>query len=152
MSPRRPRKRTARAAGLLLLALTASCAGGTEDTGERRIAAPSDGWIELVIRDPHVPADPLGDPGANSGEPPPCEVELELGGSRVLARPLSPRGEAPPFTVRETLRLSAPPGRHRGTLYYSGCRTSWGQLDGRDVDVALEVRTGYVTRLEFDGC
>ena len=42
-------------------------------------------------------------------------------------------------------------GRHRGTLYYSGCRTSWGQLDGRDVDVALEVRTGYVTRLEFDG-
>lgn len=138
--------------GLLLLAVLAvSCAAPQEGASTRREADPSDGWIELAIQDPHVPADPLGDPGASSGKPPPCELELQLGGSQALFRPLTPRGETPPYTVQETLRVAAAPGSHSGTLYYSGCRTAWGQLDSRELDVALEVRTGQVTRLEFDG-
>jgi len=136
---------------MLALVLAISCAEASLGGPERHIANASDGWIELRILDPHVPADPLGDPGSSSGRPPPCEVELELSGSRILTRPLDPRGDEPPYTVRETLRVAVPPGAHRGTLYYSGCRTAWGQLDGRDVDVSLEVRTGYVTRVEFDG-
>jgi hypothetical protein len=146
------RVRGSAAAGLLLTLLwAASCAGPADGGARERAPRASDGWLELVIRDAHVPADPLGDPGASSGGPPPCEVELELGGEPVLARALSPQGDAPPFTVNETLRTALPPGDHRGTLYYSGCRTAWGQLDGRDVSVVIEVRTGYVTRVEFDG-
>ncbi len=120
-------------------------------TSELRVASPSDGWIEISISDPHVPADPLGDPGSSADRPPPCELELELGGSPALLEKLTPRGDTAPYTVRETLRVVAPAGFHRGTLYYSSCRTAWGQLDGREVTVALEVQTGHVTRLEFDG-
>jgi hypothetical protein len=144
-----------RLASLTLLSLLVAVGIGctTPDDGSRAHpkAGPSDGWIEIAIDDPSVPGDPLGEPGASAGPPPPCELELELGGSRTLFRKLSPRGDAPPYAVRVTLRVPAPPGAHRGTLYYSGCRTAWGQLDSRDVDVALVIHTGYVTRLEFDG-
>lgn len=135
----------------LLVAVGLACATPDADSSARPKAGPSDGWIELAIDDPYVPADPLGDPGATTGPPPPCELELELDGSRTLLQKLSPSGDTPPYAVNETLRVPAPPGAHRGTLYYSGCRSSWGQLDSRDVDVALEIRTGQVTRLEFDG-
>ena len=135
----------------LLMALGLACATPDGNASAKQKVSPSDGWIEIAIADRHVPADPLGEPGASANRPPPCELELELGGNQALLRKLAPQGDSPPYTVQETLRFAAPPGSHRGTLYYSACRTSWGQLDSREVDVALEVRTAHVTRLEFDG-
>ena len=144
--------RRRRALALLLTAMVAlACATPEIEDSKRTRPAASDGWIEIVVLDRHVPADPLGDPGSSAKHPPPCELELELGGRRTLTRTLTPRGDVPPYTVDETLRVAAAPGSHRGTLYYSGCRTAWGQLDGRETEVALDVRAAHVTRLEFDG-
>ena len=126
------------------------CAGAAEGPRTAGASAPR-GWIELAIHDPSVPADPVGDPGGGAARPPPCEVELELNGVVALSERLDPQGSAPPYTVDETLRVAAPAGSHDAALYYSGCRTAWGQLDGRSAEVALVVRAGYVTRLEFDG-
>jgi hypothetical protein len=78
-------------------------------------------------------------------------VELEIDGAAAFSKSLDPQGSSPPYKVEETIRVPATPGPHAASLYYSSCRTAWGQLDGRDVAVAIDVQPGHVTRLEFDG-
>lgn len=128
---------------VLAAALALACAAGEQRPGSR----PGDAWVELTIRDRQVPADPVG----AGDRPPPCEVELALDGRTLLATPLAPTGAAPPYTVDSRFLLAAAPGRHRAALHYSACRTDRDQLDGRDVEIEIEVRPGHVTRLEFDG-
>jgi hypothetical protein len=135
----------------LPMVLCCSLALACAPTAEREPAAHATGWVELAIRDRHVPADPLGEPGSGADRPPPCEVELELDGRSLLATPLAPTGSAPPYAVDTKFRVEAPAGRHRAAVYYSACRTAWGQLDGREVEIAIDVHAGHVTRLEFDG-
>jgi hypothetical protein len=130
----------------LLLAALFACAtrqpGGAPSAG---------GWIEVVLADGAVPADPLGAGAGPAALRPACHLELDLDGETVLSEALEPSGSRPPFRVDATFRVAAAAGEHTVALYYAGCRTAGSHFDAREVRMAIAVAAGRLTRLRFDG-
>jgi hypothetical protein len=137
-----------RIVALLLVLSTAACARREPPAPP---LPPSQGWVELTLEDDEVPADPISLGGGGPALPPPCHVEVDLGGRTVLSSVLQPSGQSPPFSVASTFRFAAPAGEHATTLTYVGCRTFGDQLDSLEVELRIPVRSGQVTHLRFDG-
>jgi hypothetical protein len=130
----------------LLAAALAACA--TAPSGGPRGAG---GWIEVVLADGAVPADPLATGAGAAALRPECHLELDLDGQTVLSEPLEPTGSRPPFRVDATFRVEAAAGEHALALYYAGCRTSGLHFDAREARIGITVAPGQLTRLRFDG-
>lgn len=126
----------------------ASCTPGREPAPEP--AHSREGWVELRIADPDVPADPVSLAGG-APVPPPCHLEVELSGRVAVSEALSPSGAFPPYAVDESFRFGAPAGDHVTTVVYAGCRTYQDQLDSVEATLRIPVRAGQVTWLRFDG-
>lgn len=139
-------------AGVALLALSTALACGLGSApAPAPSPAPSGGWVELVMADGEVPADPISLGDGEHARPPQCHVEVDLGGRTVLSEPIQPSGDQPPYSVASTFRFTAPAGEHSTTVTYAGCRTFGDQLDSREASLRIPVRAGQVTSLRFDG-
>lgn len=103
------------------------------------------------MQDADIPADPISLGEGERARPPECHLEVDMGGRRVLSKPIQPSGNTPPYSVASTFRFAAPPGEHATTVTYVGCRTFGDQLDSREANLRIPVRAGQVTSLRFDG-
>lgn len=123
-------------------------AGAPRSSSARGQIAP--GWIEFVLEDRDIPADPLAGPGA-AAKAPTCDLEILLDRESVISLTLHPRGDAPPYALDSRFTIRAAPGDYSAVVHYSSCRNDRNRPDSREVAISLSVVTGNVTRAHFDG-
>jgi hypothetical protein len=135
--------------GVLLLAT--ACAPQREPArGGSRPGGPLPGWIEFVLEDRDIPADPLAS-AADGPQPPTCELEVFLNEKSVISLALSPSGESPPYSLSSRFRVRAHQGEYTAVVHYSSCRNSEHRPDSREASIQLVVAPGGLTRARFDG-
>ena len=135
--------------GVLLLA--SACAppweSARKSTGLRK---PLPGWIEFVLEDQEIPADPLAN--ADGGpQPPTCDLEVFLNDESVISLALDPSGESPPYSLSSSFRVRAYTGNYTAVVHYSSCRNFGRRPDSREATIQLVVAPGSLTRARFDG-
>ena len=143
---------SARIAVLLCLAvLVSACShnGNSARTGSRR-APPLPGWIEFVLQDREIPADPLVEAGSGPRAPA-CDLELLLNGESVISLGLTPSGVSPPYSLDSRFRIRAFSGKYTAVVHYSSCRNYGSRPDSREAAIELLVAPGGITRTHFDG-
>ena len=109
------------------------------------------GWVELTLVDRNIPSDPIGGGAGERERPPTCELVVDINGESVLSEALRPTGASPPYSVDSVFRFPAPPGDHRASVIYSGCRTFEKRTDSVEAVLRISVRRRHVTRMRFDG-
>jgi hypothetical protein len=132
---------------LCLLGSLVACQSPAPDNARANAApAPVPGWVEFVVRDPSISADPLV---SGAVRPPTCQLKVLLDRKSVISTTLHPTGTAPPYSLAFRFRIRAVPGGYTATFRYSGCSVMF-----VDVVVAkspLLILPDGVTQVLFDG-
>ena len=108
------------------------------------------GWIEFVLDDRDIPADPLVS-AAGRPQPPTCDLEVFLNDESVLSLALVPSGEAPPYSLKSSYRIRAYKGKYTASVHYSSCRNFQHRPDSLEASTQLIVAPGGMTHARFDG-
>jgi len=105
------------------------------------------GWVEFVVRDPSISADPRVPDFASA---PSCQLKVLLDRKSVMSTTLHPSGDAPPYSLAFRFRIRAVAGGYTATFRYSGCNE---EHESNDVvaKAPLLVLSDGVTQVIFDG-
>jgi len=133
---------------ICLLCALVACETNTRQSA-RADAAPeaAPGWVEFVVRDPTISADPRIHESARA---PSCRLKVLLDRKSVMSTTLHPSGDEPPYSLAFRFRIRAIAGGYTATFRYSGCSDE----QQRSVVVAkapLLVLSDGVTQVIFDG-
>ncbi len=129
-----------------------NCAGAITEARRSFILAHPHGWIEISVKDRHVPAKPLEDDRTEI-VPLVCVIEAFMNNERYLSEYIKAFGDAPPYSIDIGYRFPAPVGYKTLNLTYSNCRVDeeTNKVIRSSYPIEIEIKENFMTPIEFDG-